>query len=74
MKRYSELSILEKINFKSYCVAYRYMLYGNDGFTPMWYCMTVDGIALDLRLTPYQYNKTYKKGDLRLRRTRIQLN
>lgn len=68
MKSYSNLSISEKINFKSFCVAQRYALYGNTGFTPLWFAMNVDGITMDVSLLPHQYERPYIKGDIKYKK------
>lgn len=59
MKRYSQLTINEKINFKSYCAYQRFTMYGMEGFTPFWFAMTVNAIYGDFKLHPLQFNKTY---------------
>lgn len=64
MKRYSQLNADQKINFKSFCVAQRFALYGTGGFTPLWHPMTVDGVIMNRLLFPYQFAKPYRIGDI----------
>lgn len=71
MKRYSQLNIIQAINFKSWCVAQRFALYGdvyNKVFIGVWNPITCDGIIMDLQLHEYQYNRPYKMGDYRINR------
>lgn len=64
MKRYTQLTAVQKANFKSFCVAQRFALYGEGGFTPLWYPMTVDGVLMNRPLFPYQFDRPYRKGDI----------
>lgn len=65
-KKYSQLNIIQAINFKSWCVAQTFALYGERGFTQHWMPISCDGIILDLQLHEYQYNRPYKKGDIKI--------
>jgi hypothetical protein len=65
MKRYSQLTATQKANFKSFCVAQRFAIYGSYGFVgQLWHAMTVDGVIMDRPLFPYQFNRPYKMGDI----------
>lgn len=64
MKRYSQLTASQKVNFKSFCVAQRFAIYGMNGFTPLWHPMTVDGVIMNRPLFSYQFDRPYKMGDV----------
>lgn len=55
--KYSQLSIIQKINFKSYCLHYTLRNFGSR--TANYHLMSVDGIVADLKLLPYQYTAPY---------------
>lgn len=57
MKNYRKLSIIEKINFKSWVIANRLAHWGKDGITPMFHVMSYDGISLQMPLRTWQYSK-----------------
>jgi hypothetical protein len=60
MKRYSDLSIIEKINFKSYCIHYRITHFKINGFVPYHFgLMSVDGIVMNLLLHKFEFDRTY---------------
>lgn len=64
MKRYSQLTAGQKANFRSFCVAQRFALYGIRGFNLGWHAMTVDGVLMNRPLFPYQFDRPYKMGDI----------
>jgi hypothetical protein len=66
MKRYSQLTASQKANFRSFCVAQRFALYGMSGFYDAcgWYPMAVDGIAVNMNLFPFQFDRPYGLGDI----------
>lgn len=64
MKCYSQLTASQKANFKSFCVAQRFAIYGSEGFTPLWHPMTVDGVIMNRPIFDYQFDRPYKLGDI----------
>lgn len=55
---YSQLSVIQKINFKTWCIHYTNKHYGGR-FSPNWTPMSVDGIVMNLKLMPFQYTAPY---------------